>query len=124
MEKNSINIIKYNLNKTINLIKNNYMKNFVVCSGGGHLSEILQIKKNSNINKFFFIINSKVNFKNKKRIYFISHGVKGIKLLINFFEIFHIFFKERPNIIISTGASVALPACIIGKLFFNTKFIF
>ena len=34
------------------------MKKFcLVCSGGGHLSEILQIKKNSN-NKFFFIINS------------------------------------------------------------------
>lgn len=101
------------------------MKKFcLVCSGGGHLSEILQIKKNSNIKKFFFIINSKIDFKNKKKIYFISHGVRGIKLIINFFEIFYIFLKERPDIIVSTGASVALPACIIGKLFFNTKFIF
>ena len=101
------------------------MKKFcLVCSGGGHLSEILQIKKNSNIKKFFFIINSKINFKSKKKIYFITHGIRGIKLLINFFEIFYIFLKERPNIVVSTGASVALPACIIGKLFFNTKFIF
>tara|TARA_B100000989_G_scaffold43163_1_gene27488 strand:+ start:2357 stop:2803 length:447 start_codon:yes stop_codon:yes gene_type:complete len=101
------------------------MKKFcLVCSGGGHLSEILQIKKNSNIKNFFFIINSKINFQNKKKIYFISHGVRGIKLLINFIEIFYIFLRERPNIIISTGASVALPACIIGKLFFKTKFIF
>ena len=101
------------------------MKKFcLVCSGGGHLTEILQIKKNSNIKNFFFIINSKIYFNNKKKIYFVSHGVKGVKLFFNFFEIFFIFLKERPNIIISTGASVALPACIIGKLFFNTRFIF
>ena len=44
------------------------MKKFcLVCSGGGHLSEILQIKGNSNIKNFFFIINSRVNFKSKKK---------------------------------------------------------
>jgi UDP-N-acetylglucosamine:LPS N-acetylglucosamine transferase len=100
------------------------MKKFcLVCSGGGHLTEILEIKKNSNIKKYFLIINSKIKLQNKKK-YFVSHGVRGIKLIFNFFEIFYIFLKERPDIIISTGASVALPAYFAGKLFFNTKFIF
>lgn len=101
------------------------MKKFcLACSGGGHLAEILEIKKNSNIKKFFFIINSKIKFKNRQKVYFIAHGVRGIKLIFNFFQIFFIFLKERPNVIISTGASIALPAFIIGKLFFNTRFIF
>lgn len=96
----------------------------LVCSGGGHLSEILQIKENSNIKDFFFVINSKINFKSKKKVYFVSHGIRGIKLFFNLFEIFFIFIKEKPDFIISTGASVALPAFIIGKFFFKTKFIF
>lgn len=101
------------------------MKKFcLVCSGGGHLSEILQIKDNSNIKNFFFIINSKINFKSKNKVYFVSHGIRGIKLFFNLFEIFFIFIKEKPDFIISTGASVALPAFIIGKFFFKTKFIF
>ena len=101
------------------------MKKFcLVCSGGGHLSEILQIKGNSNIKNFFFIINSRVNFKSKKKVYFVTHGVRGIKLFINLIEIFLIFLREKPNIIISTGASVALPAFIIGKFLFKKKFIF
>ncbi len=101
------------------------MKKFcLVCSGGGHLSEILQIKDNSNIKDFFFIINSKVKFKSKNKVYFVAHGIKGIKLFINLIEIFLIFLKEKPNTIISTGASIALPAFIIGKFFFKTKFIF
>lgn len=101
------------------------MKKFcLVCSGGGHLSEILKIKNNSNIKKYFFIINSKVNFKSKKKVYFVSHGIRGIKLFLNLYEILSIFIKEKPDLIISTGASVALPSFVIGKLFFNTKFIF
>tara|TARA_B100000900_G_C20341879_1_gene618552 strand:- start:174 stop:620 length:447 start_codon:yes stop_codon:yes gene_type:complete len=101
------------------------MKKFcLVCSGGGHLSEILEIKNNSNIQKYFFIINSKINFKSKNKVYFVSHGIRGIKLFFNLFEIFSIFIKEKPDFIISTGASVALPAFIIGKFFFKTKFIF
>lgn len=101
------------------------MKKFcLVCSGGGHLSEILKIKSNSNIKNCFFIINTKVKFKSKDKVYFVSHGVRGIKLFLNLIEILLIFFKEKPDLIISTGASVALPALIIGKFFFKTKFVF
>jgi beta-1,4-N-acetylglucosaminyltransferase len=101
------------------------MKKFcLVCSGGGHLSEILKIKSNSNIKKCFFIINSKVKFESKNKVYFVSHGVRGFKLFLNLFEIFFILIKEKPDFIITTGASIALPAFIIGKFFFKVKFIF
>lgn len=101
------------------------MKKFcLVCSSGGHLTEILKIKNNSNIKKYFFVINSKVNFKSKNKVYFVSHGIRGVKLFLNLIQIFFIFLKEKPNFVISTGASVALPAYIIGKFCFKTKFIF
>ena len=104
----------------------NKKKNFcLISSGGGHLSELLIIKKNSNIKKnFFHIINKKIKFKTKNKIYYISHGTRGPKLLFNFFEIFLIFLKEKPTIIVSTGASLALPAFIIGRFFFKAKVIF
>ena len=101
-------------------------KNFcLVSSGGGHLSELLFIKKNSNIKKnFFYIVNKKIKFKSKNKIYYVSHGVRGPKLILNFIEILLIFIKEKPTTIVSTGASVAFPAFVVGKFFFNSRLIF
>ena len=43
---------------------------------------------------------------------------------INFYQSFKILFKERPKLIISTGADVCLGTIILGKLFFKTRLIF
>jgi UDP-N-acetylglucosamine:LPS N-acetylglucosamine transferase len=96
----------------------------LACSAGGHLTEILIIKRYLGIKKnFFFIINKKIKFKENK-VYYVSHGIINFNLLKNFYEIFKIFLKEKPKIIISTGASIAFPVAIVGKYFFNTKIIF
>ena len=40
-----------------------------------------------------------------------------IKLLILFIESFIIFIKERPEVVISTGALATVPICLLSKLF-------
>lgn len=46
-----------------------------------------------------------------------------IKLLILTIESFAIFFKEKPDVVISTGALATVPICLLAKLF-GKKLIF
>ena len=59
-----------------------------------------------------------------QKVYFVSDASESIsKLILNLFQSFIVFIKERPNIIISTGAGVTIPIMMIGKLFLR-KIIF
>ncbi|MFZ5516799.1 MAG: PssD/Cps14F family polysaccharide biosynthesis glycosyltransferase [Candidatus Zhuqueibacterota bacterium] len=53
-----------------------------------------------------------------KRFYFIEHPGRNLfRLIKNAVQAFRIIRKEKPDVILSTGADVAVPTCIIGKLF-------
>lgn len=55
----------------------------------------------------------------KKEPWIVSYG----RLLICFFQCIPIFFRAKPDVIISTGPGLAIPISIIGK-FFGIKIIF
>lgn len=90
---------------------------------GGHLEEIAKL---SILGEYqdIFLITERGGFKelnfcesvyylnqiNRKEILFIP---KFIKI---FFQSFCILLKEKPRIIISTGALVTFPVCLVGKL--------
>ena len=59
-----------------------------------------------------------------KKTFFISHGIRGPKLILNFYQAYKLLKIEKPNVIISTGASIAVPVSIIGKFFFKSKIIY
>jgi UDP-N-acetylglucosamine:LPS N-acetylglucosamine transferase len=44
--------------------------------------------------------------------------------LVNLFQFIRIFWKEKPSILFSTGAEIAVPAFYVGKIFFRTRLIF
>lgn len=44
--------------------------------------------------------------------------------LMNLFQVIRIFLIEKPSILFSTGAEIAIPTFYIGKVFFKTKLIF
>ncbi len=98
----------------------------LACSGGGHLTELLLLKDFFSNKKHFFVTFKRQNtldLKNEK-IYFVSDPKRNFFLFaVNFFESLKIFLKEKPKIILSTGAGVAIPICFIGKLF-GSKIIF
>lgn len=99
-------------------------KTCLVYSPGGHYTELRKALKGIAFkNKYHVTFNSGISDKNK--IYYITHPRKKIiRTIINFFESFKILIREKPKLIISTGADVALNTIIIGKLFFNAKIIF
>lgn len=102
------------------------MKLALVCEHGGHLTEMLQLMEVFEKYDFFLITNQSprtVSLPYKK--FLISPiGSNPLKLLQSSYDIFKIFMKERPSLIITTGAEIAIPSFIIGKLFFKTHTIF
>ncbi|MEO0281481.1 MAG: PssD/Cps14F family polysaccharide biosynthesis glycosyltransferase [candidate division WOR-3 bacterium] len=104
------------------------MKICISCSMGGHLVEVLQLKNVYNKYNYFYLTFYKKGLVDEikgEKIYFVENpGRNIIKLLKNILQTFFILKKERPDVIISTGAGSAVPSIIIGKLLFNTKIIF
>jgi len=97
------------------------MKICLACSAGGHLTEILQLLPIlENYDFFFFTFgtgHSKLTLKKYKSYFTIDPLRKPLKMLKVIFHSLFVLFKERPDVIISTGANVTVPICLLGKLF-------
>jgi len=90
---------------------------------GGHLEEIAKLVELGNQYDIFLVTEKGgfIELNLCKRVYHLSQiNRKEIlfvpKLIKNFFQSFHILLKEKPEIIISTGALVTFPICLLGKL--------
>ena len=97
----------------------------VICSPGGHLVEVLQLLEAFRGHRLFFLTYRETATWNRKDTYYLSNFAKRpIALIPGFFKILYIFLKERPGVLFSTGAEIAIPAFYIGKFLFRTKLIY
>ena len=95
-----------------------------IASSGGHWEELMCLQEIANENDSFYITeeggqadDSKLN-----NIYTVKQInrrektflFKFIKLFINAFKIIK---KEKPDVVITTGALIAFPFCLVAKLF-------
>jgi len=105
------------------------LKICLVCSHGGHLSEMLQLLDAVKEHNVFLVTYSekstrKVNFPVRSCFIKIRNSdafqLKLVQLLKHMLHITYdelkIFLKEKPDIIISTGSEIAIPICYLGKL--------
>jgi UDP-N-acetylglucosamine:LPS N-acetylglucosamine transferase len=76
--------------------------------------------------KFFYVVNDRILLAEDmdERTYFISHSERDFKFFINLYEALKILSKERPKILLSTGAGPIVPFALIGRLFFGCKIIY
>jgi UDP-N-acetylglucosamine:LPS N-acetylglucosamine transferase len=74
----------------------------------------------------FYVLNDNVRLPKDMlgRTYFIHHAERNMKLLVNFWEAFRILLKEKPLVILSTGAGPVVPFAIVGRLFFGARVLF
>ncbi len=90
----------------------------VACSAGGHLTEALMLKEAWKGKKHFFISDKRINaisLAQKEKVYFILPTRRNhFKFLISLIQSLYIILKERPSVIISTGAEIGYPALLIG----------
>lgn len=113
-------------------MKKQKKKVMFICSVGGHLTQMLQLK--SMFNDYnYLLVTEKTDvtrdLKEKYNVKFFKYcnGKKFFSYLftniINTFNSIFTFIKFRPDVIVSTGANTSVPMCYLGKLF-GKKVIF
>lgn len=87
---------------------------------------MLQLRSVYEKYEHFYIINDRkqVLADIKDRTYFILHSERDWKTLLNMAEAYRILKKERPHVILSTGAGPAVPVSLVGKYFFGCQIVF
>lgn len=113
------------------LDKNEQLKVCFTCSSGGHLAQMKQLFSFNKKYTTFLVTEqndtTKTMNKTIKTYYLKQQERKNIsifyKLIINFMKSLSIILKEKPNVIISTGAGATIPLMMLGKLF-GSKIIF
>jgi UDP-N-acetylglucosamine:LPS N-acetylglucosamine transferase len=78
------------------------------------------------VHEHFYVLNDKALLPPdmEGRTYFITHSERDWKFLLNLWQALKILWRERPGVILSTGAGPAVALALIGKLFFRTKVVF
>ncbi|WP_286822305.1 PssD/Cps14F family polysaccharide biosynthesis glycosyltransferase [Desulfobacter sp. UBA2225] len=100
----------------------------IICSSGGHLLQFIRLENWWKQYEHFWLTFNKPDaqylLRNEKVYWGYHPTTRNYKNLIkNFFLTLRILFKERPTIIISTGAGIAIPGFYLAK-FFKIKTIF
>lgn len=98
------------------------MKVCLVGSSGGHLTHLYLLKEFIEKHEAFWVTfckeDAKNLLKNEKKYWCYYPTNRNIKNLIkNTYLAFKVLLKEKPDLIISSGAAPAIPFFYIGKLF-------
>lgn len=101
----------------------------LITSRGGHLFQMRQIKPFLRNYNHFWVTDKGPDteyYLENEMVYFgfFPESRNIINAIKNLFLAFKVFKIERPDIIISSGAGIAVPFFIIGKLFYKTKLIY
>lgn len=103
------------------------MKEKKICfisSSGGHLEQIKQLKMVANKYEHYYVLpknKSTVEFKEKKYLVGDFYRKKRVQFVFRFaftaIQQLIVFVKERPDVVITTGAGVVIPTCIYAHFF-------
>lgn len=97
----------------------------VICSPGGHFLQALRVLEAFEGQPVFFLTYSEKATSNRQNTYYVKNiGKSPIALIIGVIKIFFILWKERPDILFSTGSEIAVPCFYFGKFLFHTKLIY
>ncbi len=103
------------------------MRVCIASSAGGHLTEVLQLRKAYEKFPHFYIIVKRDDsawLEKKRKVYYVEDVRRSAAAFSkNLFRSLEILKREKPDILISTGAGGALPAILAAKLL-GVKIIF
>jgi UDP-N-acetylglucosamine:LPS N-acetylglucosamine transferase len=103
------------------LAKKNKLKICLAASSGGHLTELLKLSDSWKQYETFFVTTVPVvrdNLQTSGNIYIVGECNRQhlIRVLKVFLRCLRIALKERPNVVISTGAAAGCIICFLAKL--------
>lgn len=108
------------------------MKICIVSSAGGHLKEMNRLLPVLQKYDYFYITFAEKEISSGlgKRVYRVTNpDIRNRKLgasafIRNFSQVLRILKKEKPDVVMTSGAGVALTPCYLAKLLFGAKIIF
>jgi UDP-N-acetylglucosamine:LPS N-acetylglucosamine transferase len=93
------------------------MKICIVCSHGGHLTEALEMMAAFDGHETFFVTYDSVRTRELERVYLLPYiGLNPIKMLACLPKMWRVLWRERPDILFSTGSEIAIPVFYLAKL--------
>lgn len=107
-------------------------KLLLISSIGGHLTQLLQLEPLFSQYDYHIVTEKSAITKQMKKKHPVSFLVYGgrnypvryiFKFSFNILKSFFLFLRERPDVVITTGAHTAVPMCYIAK-FFRKKVIY
>ena len=103
------------------------MKIALVCTHGGHLTETLHLLDALNEHQIFFVTHHSSRDTDLSALaptwYTVNIEARPLRLLYAFFGAIPILLREKPDVILSLGAEIAIPFFFWGKLL-GTKLIY
>jgi UDP-N-acetylglucosamine:LPS N-acetylglucosamine transferase len=90
----------------------------IVSSCGGHLTEVRALRRAYERHAHFYVLNDRVLLPAdmEGKTYFIRHSERDALVLVNLVEAWRILRRERPDVILSTGAGPVVPFALVGRL--------
>ena len=93
------------------------MKICLVCSHGGHLTEMLYLMEAFEGHETFFVTYDSPRTRQLERKYLLRNiGKNPLLMACAFVSMLRILLKGRPGLIVSTGSEIAIPAFYIARL--------
>lgn len=101
-------------------------KLLLISSIGGHLTQLLQLKQMFTQYEYHLVTeksNITKEMANEYPVSFLVYGGRNypirylFKFSYNIIKSLYLFLRERPDVVITTGAHTAVPMCYIAKLF-------
>lgn len=93
------------------------LKICLVCSHGGHLGEMLQLAEACNGHRTFYFCYDADTTRSLPNAYRVPNMARNpVEFAKNLARVHRLFRRERPDLVISTGAEIAIPVILVAKL--------
>ena len=99
----------------------------LISSHGGHLRELLDATENVVGKKYYVTHKTRHTadiLRNYDHYFILDPHTSLLKYIINVFQSLYHILRERPDVVISTGAGIAIPTLFICKYLLKSKIIF
>lgn len=90
----------------------------VVSSCGGHLTEVRMHRAAYGKYDHFYVLNEKIGLPEdmKNKTYFVTLFERDLKFFVNIVEAWRILNREKPDLILTTGAGIAVAFALCAKV--------